>query len=151
MLAMRWTEAGRRVHMVIGLDQLSTRMYTSFAELVAGWEKNLWTAGRHLLADNAVIRGLARVAAPLGPLIGLVPAMSLLIGLTGIVSPWWMQFGALGYAFSSMVLARRTRTRASSPTSSTSGKRHRLRATDRSPRISRRSSTRPGARAYRRG
>jgi chlorobactene glucosyltransferase len=105
MLAMRWTEAGRRVHMVIGLDQLSTRMYTSFAELVAGWEKNLWTAGRHLLVDNAVVRGLARIAAPLGPLIGVVPAASLLIGLTGVVSSWWLSFGAIAYAFSSMVLA----------------------------------------------
>lgn len=105
MLAMRWTEAGRRVHMVVGLDQLSTRMYTSFGELVAGWEKNLWSAGRHLLADNALVRGLARISMPLGPLIGVIPLASLLLGATGIVSPWWMEFGALAYAFSAIVLA----------------------------------------------
>lgn len=105
MLAQRWTAAGCAVHMVLGLDELATRMYTSFGALVRGWEKNLWTAGRHLLADNAFARTLGRIGMPLGPLIGTVPVVALLLAALGVLSPWWLRFGLIGYAFQASALA----------------------------------------------
>lgn len=45
MLAQRFFAAGRHVALVIGLDQLSTRMYTSLGDLVRGWRKNIFAGG----------------------------------------------------------------------------------------------------------
>jgi chlorobactene glucosyltransferase len=104
MLAQRWTAAGCTVHMVLGLDQLATRMYTSFGALVRGWEKNLWSAGRHLLADKVVVRAAGRVAMPLGPLVGTIPVIALLLAAVGLLSRWWLAFGAFGYVFQTSVL-----------------------------------------------
>lgn len=46
MMAQRFFAAGKHVVVEEGVDQLSTRMYTSFAELVHGWGKNVFAGGR---------------------------------------------------------------------------------------------------------
>ena len=60
--------------LILGLDQLSTRMYTSLAELVAGWGKNLYAGGRDAMPFGKVGRVIY-------PLLLLVP------GLAGVVPP----------------------------------------------------------------
>lgn len=105
MMAQRWTAAGHEVHMVLGLDQLATRMYRSFGELVRGWEKNLWTAGRHLLPDNRVARTVGRLTMPLGPALGVVPVIAMVLGAAGLVSSWWTTFGVIAYAAQCLVIA----------------------------------------------
>jgi len=44
--AQRFFARGKKVAAVEGLDQLSTRMYTSLGEIVRGWGKNVFAGGR---------------------------------------------------------------------------------------------------------
>ena len=44
-LAMRAKRHGMRVHLIAGLEQLSTRMYTSLGALIRGWMKNAYAGG----------------------------------------------------------------------------------------------------------
>ncbi len=48
-LAQRTCAIGLPVHLVRGEAQLSTRMYTSLHELVAGWRKNVFAGGREAM------------------------------------------------------------------------------------------------------
>lgn len=85
-LAQRFVARGRRIALVTGLDQLSTRMYTSLGEIVRGWEKNVYAGGR----DAAPFGAWGRAAYPAlllaGPLFGLAPPVALVAGLAGLVS-----------------------------------------------------------------
>ncbi len=93
MLAQRWTADGRRVHLVVGQDQLRVRMYQSLREIAAGWGKNIWAGGRHL-AGPTWAWPLLRLLLPLAPLVGALPLLLLLAGLVGLLSPWWTSVGA---------------------------------------------------------
>jgi hypothetical protein len=53
---MRAKRHGMRVHIVQGLDQLSTRMYASLAALVQGWMKNVYAGGIETLPAGRVWR-----------------------------------------------------------------------------------------------
>jgi chlorobactene glucosyltransferase len=85
-LAQRFFAEGRRTALVLGLSQLSTRMYTSLGELVEGWGKNIYAGGR-----EAMPRGIGRVLYPLLLLVpalaGLVPALLLALSLGGLLGP----------------------------------------------------------------
>jgi chlorobactene glucosyltransferase len=105
MFAQSWTAAGRAVHMVMAIEQMSTRMYASFDELVAGWSKNLWSAGRHILVRSRVIRAVGRVLAPLSTVLGVVPVAAALLGLLGVLGGWWTLFGLTAYAFQVLTIA----------------------------------------------
>src|SRR5206468_1369504 len=45
LLAQRFFAARKRVVLMLGVEQLSTRMYVSFAEIVNGWRKNVFAGG----------------------------------------------------------------------------------------------------------
>ena len=86
MLAQTVFRAGKRVCLVLGLDQLSTRMYTSLRELVQGWGKNIYAAG----ADTLPIGGLGgRILLPVllvAPMIlVLMPPIVTILALAGLV------------------------------------------------------------------
>jgi chlorobactene glucosyltransferase len=100
MLAQQWCVAGRQVHLVAGLDQLSTRMYSSLAEIVEGWSKNVWAGGRYVVPDHPVVRAAVRLLMPLSALPGLVPMVALLLGASGLAPASWTTFGALAYGAS---------------------------------------------------
>ena len=97
MLAQQWCAAGKRVHLVVGFDQLSTRMYSSLHEIIAGWAKNLWAGGRNVLPDHPVVRGVLRGFMPFSSWMGLVPTVAMVLGLTGIAPMSWVTFGAIAY------------------------------------------------------
>ena len=52
-----WT-SGRRVSLVRGLKQLSTRMYDGLGELVKGWGKNVYAGGRFAMRGGPIGRAL---------------------------------------------------------------------------------------------
>jgi len=86
MLAQTVFRAGKRVSLVLGLDQLSTRMYTSLRELAQGWGKNIYAAG----ADTLPIGGLGgRILLPvllLAPMVlVLIPPVMTILTLGGLV------------------------------------------------------------------
>lgn len=85
MLAQKYFEHGRRTVLVLGADQLSTRMYTSLGELIRGWGKNIYAGGIHAVPMGAVGRAFFPVVLPMSPLFQLVPVVLLLLALAGIV------------------------------------------------------------------
>jgi len=109
MLAQRWCAAGKRVHLVGGLEFMSTRMYGSLGEIIEGWAKNVYAAGRYVVSDRPSVQLLMRVAMPLLPSPGWFPLVALVLGLTGVAPSAWAVFGAAAYAVSvcfAMIAAR---------------------------------------------
>jgi glycosyltransferase involved in cell wall biosynthesis len=83
-LAQRFFVAGRRTTLVLGLEQLNTRMYTSLRELVDGWGKNIYAGG----VDAVPFGWLGRLFFPLAlltpGLFGLMPALLLVLSAAGV-------------------------------------------------------------------
>jgi len=48
-LAQRLFAAGKRTELIVGRHDLTTRMYTSLGEIVAGWRKNVFAGGREAM------------------------------------------------------------------------------------------------------
>lgn len=88
MLAQRFFAAGRTTAIVMGRDQLSTRMYTSLGELIRGWRKNIYAGGRDAMPFGRV----GQLVFPLGL---QVPA---LMQLAPVIVLCALAFGRLGPA-----------------------------------------------------
>jgi chlorobactene glucosyltransferase len=84
-LAQRWFRAGRTVTLVLGLSQLSTRMYTSLRELIEGWGKNIYAGGRKAMPLGAFGRAIYPLLLMTPGLFGVVPPIVLALGLLGFV------------------------------------------------------------------
>ena len=84
MLAQRMHAAGRRVRLVLGIDQLRTRMYTSLRELVAGWGKNVYAGGVEAMPFGRLGRVLFPVLFLTAPALALLPPVVLVVGATGV-------------------------------------------------------------------
>ena len=78
MMAQRFFSSGKNVVLEKGMDQLSTRMYTSLSELIHGWGKNVFAGGR----DSVPMGWIGQIAFPflllLAPMIVFVPPLALL-------------------------------------------------------------------------
>lgn len=86
MLAQTMHAAGKRVRLVLGIDQLRTRMYTSLRELIAGWGKNAYAGGVEAMPFGAAGRALFPFVFLSAPLLALAPPLVLLLGVTGIAA-----------------------------------------------------------------
>ena len=101
MLAQRVFAAGRRQAIVLGVAQLSTRMYTSLGEVVRGWRKNIFAGGANALPDVPLARLLFPIVLPLFPVLELLPPVVLLVGIVGLpIGPLAMGWSALATAVS---------------------------------------------------
>jgi chlorobactene glucosyltransferase len=85
MLAQAMFAAGRRVRLVMGTKQLSTRMYTSLPELMAGWGKNVYAGGIDAMPFGALGRALFPILFLSAPALALYPVVMLLLGTLGVV------------------------------------------------------------------
>ncbi|MEO5815726.1 MAG: glycosyltransferase family 2 protein [Gemmatimonadaceae bacterium] len=83
-MAQLYFTTGRRTVVVLGLQQLSTRMYTSLRELVEGWGKNLYASGRDTVPFGTVGRLLYPVLMLLPSLSVIVPPLLLVSSLLGV-------------------------------------------------------------------
>jgi hypothetical protein len=79
---------GTRGELAMGPDQLSTRMYTSLAEVVNGWTKNIVTAGADTLPASAVLRALLPVMLLIIPLMNLAPVATAVASVWVPMAPW---------------------------------------------------------------
>ncbi|HJU90471.1 MAG TPA: glycosyltransferase, partial [Gemmatimonadaceae bacterium] len=86
-LAQRYFTAGKRTVLVIGLEQLSTRMYESFGEIIRGWMKNVFAGGRHTAPFGKIGRLFTPFALLGAPLVILAPLAALLAALLGYGPP----------------------------------------------------------------
>jgi len=86
MLAQTVFARGKKLVLMLGVDQLSTRMYRSLNELINGWRKNVFAAG----LDAVPFGALGRIVFPLAlltpPVMQLVPPVVLFAGALGLVS-----------------------------------------------------------------
>ena len=91
-LAQLVHERGFRGELAMGVDQLSTRMYTSLAEVVNGWTKNMVTAGADTLPPGVLPRLLLPLLLLVIPLMHLVPVATLItsafVPLSASVISW---------------------------------------------------------------
>src|SRR4029079_11792832 len=71
-------ERGKHVVIEQGFDQLSTRMYTSLRELIAGWGKNVFAVCRYSMPMGVFVRILFPLSLISAPLFGLLPSVLLL-------------------------------------------------------------------------
>jgi chlorobactene glucosyltransferase len=94
-LAQCFFRAGRRVAIVLGLEQLSTHMYGSLGELVHGWGKNVFAGGIDAMPGGAVGRLLFPFVLVLVPLMGVLPAAALLLATAGALDRTWLLWSAL--------------------------------------------------------
>ena len=85
MLAQRFHRLGRNVVFIEGWEQLSTRMYSSLREMIAGWGKNVYAGGMHALPPF-----VPRWVFPFGlifpPLFNLLPPVALVLAAVGLLS-----------------------------------------------------------------
>ncbi len=81
MMAQRFFAAGKTVVGVLGIGQLSTRMYRSLSELIDGWGKNVFAAGIDSVPLGRIGKFMFPFFLPLSPLVGVLPAAILLLGL----------------------------------------------------------------------
>lgn len=81
MMAQRFFARGKHIVLEEGIEQLSTRMYTSFGELVHGWGKNVYAGGRDSVPMGRVGRFFFPLLLLLAPLWSVLPLVVLLISL----------------------------------------------------------------------
>jgi len=97
-LAQLWFRAGRTVTLVLGLAQLSTRMYTSLRELIDGWGKNIYAGGRNAMPLGAFGRAIFPLLLVTPGLLGVAPPIVLALGLLGIVGSGSLTWAAIATA-----------------------------------------------------
>ena len=83
-LAQRFHAMGLGVFIVLGLDQLSTRMYTSLRELIDGWGKNVYAAGIDAMPGGAIGRAIFPLALLLPSISAMLPVVLLALSLAGV-------------------------------------------------------------------
>ena len=95
MLAQTVFARGKKLVLMLGVDQLSTRMYTSLGELINGWRKNVFAAG----LDSMPFGVLGRIGFPFAllapPLMQLLPVVVLVLGGFGLVAGGVMTWAAI--------------------------------------------------------
>jgi hypothetical protein len=105
MLAQRFFAAQKHVVIMLGVDQLSTRMYASLRDIVAGWRKNVFAGGLDSVPFGAIGRIIFPVALLTPPVMELLPVAMLIVGAfsgtaggvllwagisTGATLLWWL-------------------------------------------------------------
>ena len=94
-LAQRFHRAGLGVRLVRGDEQLSTHMYASLSELIAGWGKNIYAGGIDAMPGGSIGRVAFPFVLPLLPLMTVVPAIVLAMALAGPLGGSWLLWSAV--------------------------------------------------------
>jgi len=92
MLAQRFFAARKRVVLMLGVSQLSTRMYESLPEIVRGWRKNVFAGGLNAVPFGRIGRLFFPFALLLPPILELLPPLALIfsifVGASATVLSW---------------------------------------------------------------
>ena len=92
--------AGVETALVLGPEQLVTRMYTSLAELVRGWGKNVFAGGREAMPLGMAGRLIFPLLLPLPALATLAPLAGLGLAQAGVGPSWLSLASAIAIAAS---------------------------------------------------
>ncbi|MEP6618567.1 MAG: glycosyltransferase family 2 protein [bacterium] len=94
-LAQLFFTRDKRTVAILGLDQLSTRMYTSLGELVEGWGKNMYAGGIDAMPAGPFWRLLYPVALVSPALLGVVPPVLVALSFMGVVNAGLLQWAEI--------------------------------------------------------
>lgn len=83
LLAQRFFAARKRVVLMLGVNQLSTRMYDSLREIVKGWRKNVFAGGIDSVPFGRIGQILFPLALLVPPLLELLPPLALILSAFG--------------------------------------------------------------------
>lgn len=83
LLAQRFFAARKQVVVMLGLNQLSTRMYGSLREIISGWRKNVFAGGLDAVPFGKIGQSLLPLALLLPPVLELMPPLALLLTALG--------------------------------------------------------------------
>ncbi|HEU4748121.1 MAG TPA: glycosyltransferase family 2 protein [Gemmatimonadaceae bacterium] len=86
MLAQTAFRRGKKLVLMLGVDQLSTRMYSSLKELLEGWGKNVFAGGLDSVPFGRAGRIIFPFALLTPPVMQLLPVAVLLSATLGIAS-----------------------------------------------------------------
>lgn len=86
MLAQTAFSRGKKLVLMLGLDQLSTRMYSSLKSLLDGWGKNVFAGGLDSVPFGRAGRAVFPLALLTPPLMQLLPVAALLSAAFGLAS-----------------------------------------------------------------
>jgi chlorobactene glucosyltransferase len=86
MLAQRFFAARKRVVLMLGWDQLSTRMYGSLREIVRGWRKNVFAGGLDAVPFGKVGQTLFPLFLLVPPVMELLPLVALVLAAAGFAT-----------------------------------------------------------------
>jgi chlorobactene glucosyltransferase len=92
-LAQRLFAAGMRTELALGHDELTTRMYASLGEIMAGWRKNVFAGGREAMPWGRVGQLVFPALLLLVPLLTLAPLLAVVTAAL-IAVPTWLATGA---------------------------------------------------------
>jgi chlorobactene glucosyltransferase len=84
MLAQKFFAARKRVVLMLGVNQLSTRMYSSLREIVRGWRKNVFAGGLDSVPFGRIGRTFFPLVLLLPPLMELLPPLALALAAAGL-------------------------------------------------------------------
>jgi chlorobactene glucosyltransferase len=98
MLAQRFFAARKRVVLMLGLNQLSTRMYASLGEIINGWRKNVFAGGLDSVPFGKMGRTFFPLVLLLPPLMQLLPVLVLVLSPLGHATPGMMLWATIATA-----------------------------------------------------
>ena len=98
MLAQRFFAARKKVVLMLGVNQLSTRMYASLGEIIAGWRKNVFAGGLDAVPFGRFGRTLFPLFLLLPPVMELLPVLALLLGALGMSTSGVMLWATISTA-----------------------------------------------------
>ena len=101
-MAQEWCRLGFSVQFVTGLEHMSTRMYEGLGEIIRGWGKNVYAAGRDSLDLGPIGHAVLRVIFPLPALWEIVPIGLAIGAVFRVVPPDVGIWGALVYAITAL-------------------------------------------------
>lgn len=84
LLAQRFFAARKQVVVMLGVKQLSTRMYASLSEIINGWRKNVFAGGLNAVPFGKVGLSLFPLALLMPPLLELLPPLALVMAAFGL-------------------------------------------------------------------
>ncbi|HEX6054169.1 MAG TPA: glycosyltransferase [Gemmatimonadaceae bacterium] len=92
-LAQRMFAAGMRTALIMGRHELTTRMYESLREIMAGWRKNVFAGGREAMPWGRSGQLIFPALLVLAPVMTLLPPATLVAASLWAV-PSWLANGA---------------------------------------------------------
>ena len=86
MLAQKFFQARKRVVLMLGTNQLSTRMYGSLGEIIRGWQKNVFAGGLDSVPFGKVGQTIFPLFLLLPPMMELLPLLALTFVAAGLTA-----------------------------------------------------------------